>query len=408
MNSFFQALEADLENRCKQGILKGDEKVIEKIVAGCGGYGPRVCIKGHGNTLFLRMNSNSYLGLANHPELLAAAEEAAHAYGVGPGAVRFISGTTRPHIDLEDALGRFHNRPTAMIFNSAYAAVLGALAPLISPETAVISDELNHNSIINALRLAKPAAKKVYSHLDMADLTSKIKECFGKAQRVLVVSDGIFSMRGDHTPLAEISGICRKYAPEFQEGILTIIDDSHGVAVFGKTGRGTEEYCGAQADLLIGTLGKAFGVNGGYLTGEETIIRYLRETAACYIYSNPISPAEAAAAHKSVQIVDSSEGTKRLEKLRSLTKHLEKGLMNLDYQIITSDHPIVPVVTGDTQTNKKLSEFLFSKGILVTPLSYPVVPRGADEIRLQVSAGHEPNDIDILLAAMADFAEKRP
>ncbi len=407
MDNFSHSLEKDLEQRRSQGILKGEEQVIEKIVAGSDGYGPRVLIKGQGSTPFLRMNSNSYLGLSHHPALLKSAEDAAHIFGIGPGAVRFISGTMQPHVDLEDALAQFHYRPAAMIFNSAYAAVLGGLAPLISPETAVISDELNHNSIINALRLAKPVKKLVYNHLDTTDLTVKIKECIGKARRILVVSDGIFSMRGDHAPLDKISTLCQKYSSEFEEGILTVIDDSHGVGVFGESGRGTEEYCKAQADILIGTLGKAFGVNGGYLVADANIITYLRETAACYIYSNPITPAEAAAARKSVQIVDSGEGKERLKKVRFLTKSLEEGLQNLGFQIIASNHPIVPVVTGNTQINKKLSEFLFSKGILVTPLSYPVVPRGADEIRLQVSASHEMKDIDFLLSAMADFMALR-
>lgn len=405
MDALAQALTAELNKRRRQGILKGDERVIEKIIGPQDGYGPRVIITGQGQTPFLRMNSNSYLGLTCHPCLLSAAEQAAGSFGVGPGAVRFISGTTKAHIELEEELAHFHSRPAAMIFNSAYATVLGVLPPLISPETVVISDELNHNSIINALRLSKPAAKKIYSHINMADLESRIKCCRGRASRVLVVSDGIFSMRGDHAPLAEIASLCRKYENEFSEGILTIIDDSHGVGVFGETGRGTEEYTGAKADLLIATLGKAFAVNGGYATGNTTIIKYLRETAACYIYSNPITPAEAAAARKSVQLVDSSEGRERLGKVRALTRHLEQGLMALGYQIISSDHPIVPVVTADTQINRALSEFLFARGILVTPLSYPVVPQGADEIRLQVSASHEGKDLDYLLAAMAEFSK---
>lgn len=363
-------------------------------------------LKDQGQTPFLLFNSNSYLGLHHHPELLAAAEQAATTYGLGPGAVRFISGTCLPHILLEEELARFHGRPAAMVFNSAYAAVLGVLAPLTSSKTMVISDELNHNSIINGLRLAKPASKKIYAHLDMEELEARISESIGQASRVLVISDGIFSMRGDHAPLAEITAICQKYAPEFNEGILTIIDDSHGVGVFGETGRGTEEHTDCKADLLIGTLGKAFGVNGGYVTGNQTIITYLRETAACYIYSNPISPAEAAAAKCSLQFIDSSEGRERLGKLKKRTRHLEQGLIALGYQILLSDHPIVPVLTGDSKINRALSTFLFSKGILVTPLSHPVVPRGADEIRLQVSASHEQKDIDYLLGVMADFPDK--
>ncbi len=404
MATLRQILADELKVRRQQGILKGDERVIEKSIAPQDGHGPRLLIKGQGQTPFLRMNSNSYLGLSHHPALLAAAEQAARNYGVGPGAVRFISGTTKPHIDLEEELARFHSRPAAMIFNSAYATVLGVLAPLISPETVVISDELNHNSIINGLRLAKPTAKKIYGHLNMTELEARLKDSLGQASRVLLVSDGIFSMRGDHAPLAEITELCQRYGSEFSQGILTIIDDSHGVGVFGATGRGCEEFTGARVDLLIGTLGKAFGVNGGYVTGDTTIIRYLRETAACYIYSNPITPAEAAAARTSIQLVDSSEGRRRLEKLRTLTRHLEQGLMDLGYHIIKSDHPIVPVVTADTQTNRALADFLFDRGILVTPLSHPVVPQGADEIRLQVSASHGQKDIDSLLATMAEFA----
>lgn len=404
MHPIIKILAEELDNKQSQGTLKGPENVIRKILPGVDGFGPRVIITGQGELPFLRMNSNSYLGLSQDPTLLAAAEEAAHTFGAGPGAVRFISGTTKPHIELEEELAHFHSRPATMIFNSAYATVLGVLAPLITPETIVISDELNHNSIINGLRLAKPAAKKIYSHLNMSELAAQIKNSQGQARRLLVVSDGIFSMRGDHAPLAEITSMCKKYGDDFAEGILTIIDDSHGAGVFGETGRGTEEYTNAKADLLIGTLGKAFGVNGGYVTGEAAIIRYLRETAACYIYSNPITPAEAAAAKESVCFVDSDEGRERLQKLRDLTRHLEQGLMNLGYTIIKSDHPIVPVVTGDTKNNRALGEFLFHRGILATPLSYPVVPRDADEIRLQVSTDHTRKDLDFLLGALADFA----
>lgn len=406
MKTFLTTLEAELDDRCQRGILKGKERVIEQYIPAQDGFGPRVLIQDQGQTPFLCMNSNSYLGLSHHPDLIRAAEQAAHDYGVGPGGVRFISGTTKLHIELEEELARFHSRPAAMIFNCAYAAVLGVLSSMVSPETVVLSDELNHNSIINGLRLSKPAAKMVYTHLNMTELEALIKMSVGQSSRILVVSDGVFSMRGDHAPLVEITALAQKYDAEFNEGILVIIDDSHGVGVFGETGRGTEEYCGAQVDLLIGTLGKGFGVNGGYVTGDAAMIRYLRETAPCYIYSNPVTPAEAAAAQKSVQLVDSAEGRERLNKLRLLTQFLEHGLMDLGFKIIRSDHPIVPIVTGATQTNRELSEFLLSKSILVTPLSYPVVPLGADEIRLQVSAAHSQKDIDYLLAVMAEFADK--
>jgi glycine C-acetyltransferase len=406
MESLLQIMSADLAQRREQGTLKGEEQVVEAILAGGDGHGPRLLLAGQGQTTFLAMNSNSYLGLARHPALLAAAAQAADRYGVGPGAVRFISGTCRAHLELEEALARFHQRPAAMLFNSAYAAVLGVLAPLISPQTVVISDELNHNSIINGLRLAKPAAKEIYRHLDMEELEARISACRHQARRVLVVSDGVFSMRGDHAPLAHINEICQRHAASFPEGILTIIDDSHGVGAFGATGRGTEEQTGSRADLLIGTLGKAFGVNGGYVTGPPTLLAYLRETAPCYIFSNPISAAEAAAARASLAYVDSSAGGAALHKLASLAGRLRRGLTDLGYRTIQGDHPIVPVITGDTATNRQLAAFLFSRAILATPLSHPVVPRGQDEIRLQVTASHTAGDIDLLLDALAAFCSR--
>lgn len=405
MNTLHQVLSADLEERRRQGVLKGAERVITAILPGKDGFGPRVFLAGQGQTPYLRMNSNSYLGLDQHPAPAKAAEEAVCRYGVGPGAVRFISGTMQPHIDLETELARFHQRPAAMIFSSAYAAVLGVLAPLISADTAVISDELNHNSIINGLRLAKPSVKKIYRHVDMAELETCITECQGRVRRVLIVSDGIFSMRGDYAPLAAITSLGDRYNKDFAEGILTIIDDSHGVGVFGATGRGCEEYCRSRVDLVIGTLGKAFGVNGGYVTGAAELIRYLRESAACYIYSNPITPAEAAAARCSVELVAGPEGAARLDSLRRLTRHLEQGLTELGFQIIAGHHPIVPLITGDSARNRRLADFLFTKNILATPLSFPVVPRGADEIRLQVSAAHAQQDIDFLLGVLQEFAD---
>ncbi len=293
----------------KQGSAKGVELVIREVVRPDGEKGPRYFLEGQGNRAFIRMNSNSYLGLALHPEVIRAEEATARALGTGPGAARFIAGTHTPHVELEHALAAFHGREQGMIFSSAYAAVMGTLVSLIDPTTAVISDELNHNSIINAVRLARPLSKSVYPHLDMAALDHQIAGAASWARKAIVVTDGIFSMRGDHAPLDEIMDIARRHDHNFPENVVVVVDDSHGVGAFGATGRGAEEYTGSPpADILIGTLGKALAVNGGYVVSRSPVIRFLRETSPFYIYSNPITAAEASAALTSLGILDSPEG----------------------------------------------------------------------------------------------------
>ena len=254
----------------EQGMAKGVELVIREVVRPDGEKGPRYFLEGQGNRAFIRMNSNSYLGLALHPEVIRAEEATARALGTGPGAVRFIAGTHTPHVELEHALAAFHGREQGMIFSSAYAAVMGTLVSLIDPTTAVISDELNHNSIINAVRLARPLSKSVYPHLDMAALDHQIAVAAGRARRAIVVTDGIFSMRGDHAPLDEIMDIAGRHDHSFPENVVVVVDDSHGVGAFGATGRGAEEYTESPpADILIGTLGKALAVNGGYVVSRS-------------------------------------------------------------------------------------------------------------------------------------------
>jgi glycine C-acetyltransferase len=216
----------------------------------------------------------------------------------------------------------------------------------------------------------------------------------------------VFS-RGDHAPLDKLVATCQRFEQDFAEGIITIIDNSHGVGAFGKTGRGTEEYTDTRVDLLIATLGKAMGVNGGYVTGSSTIINYLRETAPFYIYSNPITPAEATAAYKSLDILDSPEGCTLLEKVRTLTKQLETGLTDLGLEVIGGEHPIVPLLVRDTEKTVLLVKHLFQNNILATGLKYPVVPRGDEEIRFQVSASHTAKDIDLVLTVLRQFKKNQ-
>ena len=386
-----------------KGTLKGEEKVIAGIKEAKDGFGPRYLLVGQGEKEFLRMNANSYLGLSLNKDVIQAEEETCRRFGAGPGAVRFVSGTFEPHVELEKRLARFHNRESAMVFSSAYSTVMGVLPQFITEETLVVSDELNHNCIINAIRLSKPAKKAIYRHLDMKELERIIKENTGQAKRAVVVTDGIFSMRGDCAPLDKIIEICRKYESGYEEGILTVVDDSHGVGAFGKTGRGVEEYTNTKADILVATLGKALGVNGGYVVSGKAVINYLRETTQFYIYSNPITPSEAAAAHKSLEILDSPEGIKLLERLKKLIANLREGLNQLGYETLPGEHPIVPLMVRDTKKTFQIVKYLFDNGILVTGLNYPVVPKGDEEIRFQVSATHTEKDIDYLIDVLKRF-----
>jgi len=399
-----RVLNAHVAGLEEKGTAKGKEKVVTGVIPPRGERGPRFLLEGEGDREFIRMNSNSYLGMGLRPEIVQAEQEGSEKYGAGPGAVRFISGTYDVHVALERKLAEFHGREEAMIFSSAYATIVGVIAPLVSDQTIVISDELNHNSIINAIRMSRPLDKAVYKHLDMGQLEEQIRAAEGRARRVLVVTDGIFSMRGDHAPLDEIVAMARRHDAAFEEGVIVMVDDSHGVGAFGATGRGTEEYTGSPpVDVLVGTLGKAFGVNGGYVTSSSAVIRYLRETAPMYIYSNPITPGEAVAARAAVELLDSPRGRELLERLRSLTKRFEEGLVRLGFETIPGEHPVTPLVVRDTAKTRELVQHLYRNGVLATGLAYPVVPRGDDEIRFQINADHTEADIDEVLRILSEF-----
>ncbi|TYB31058.1 MAG: aminotransferase class I/II-fold pyridoxal phosphate-dependent enzyme [Candidatus Mcinerneyibacterium aminivorans] len=398
-----KSLTSELKNLKEEGTLKGEEMVIEEIIPAEGKKGPRYKIKNEPDKKFLKLNSNSYLGISMHEDVIEAEEKAAQKYGVGPGAVRFISGTHEPHIDLEKKLADFHRREDAMILSSAYVTSLGVIFPLLTKETIVISDELNHNCIINAVRMSRPADKKIYKHNDMDDLEKKIKNSIGKAKRVMVVTDGIFSMLGENAFLDKVQSICDKYSDEFEEGIFSVVDDSHGVGAFGDTGRGTEEYCNTKVDILIGTLGKAFGVNGGYVVSDKTVTDYLREKAPTYVYSNPITCSEAAAAKKVLEIVDSKEGQKRLSHLKKMTNKFIKGLKNLGFETAKGEHPVVPLITRDTRKTSEITKYLYKNGILATAINYPVVPKGEEEIRFQINGDHTEFDIEYVLDVLKKY-----
>ncbi len=404
LNRLAEALRRQIGEVDARGASKRRESVIVAVDAPSGERGPRYQLEGEDGRSFIRMNSNGYLGMAFRERVATAEERAARAFGTGPQAVRFISGTYAPHVNLERRLAEFHGREAAMIFSSAYATVLGVLPSLITRETAVVSDELNHNCIINAIRLAQPPAKAVYPHLELAELKRQLGEATSSSARVIVVTDGVFSMRGDHAPLREIQELAEAHDARCAEGVVTVMDDSHGVGALGTTGRGTEEVTGGRADILVATLGKALGVNGGYVVGSQTLIDHLRETSPFYIYSNPITPSEAAAAQAALDILDSPEGVALLDHLRAMARRLRDGLAALGLETIAGEHPVVPLLIRDTERTRQLVLHLHSRGILATGLSYPVVPRGQEEIRFQVAADHTAADVDEVLAALAAFA----
>jgi glycine C-acetyltransferase len=394
---------ADLEEK---GTAKGAESVVTKVLPPEGHRGPRFHLEGEGDREFIRMNSNSYLGMSLRPEVIRAEEEATAAYGAGPGAVRFISGTYDAHVELERALASFHGRDESMIFSSAYATIMGTISPLVTAETVVISDELNHNCIINAVRLSRPQEKVVYPHLDMGSLEGSLERFEGAAKRALIITDGIFSMRGDHAPMDEIVALAEKHDEAYPENVVVVMDDSHGVGAFGETGRGTEEYTEAPpVDVLVATLGKALGVNGGYVASNSDLIRFLRESAPFYIYSNPITPGEAKAALAALRLLDSARGRDLLVHLRTLTKRFEEGLDRLGMETIPGEHPVVPLMVRDTSKTRALVDHLYQNGVLATGLAYPVVPRGDEEIRFQINADHTSSDVDKALEVLGRFRE---
>lgn len=404
---FYSILDSEVSRIDSAGTSKRGERIIEGFTS------PTVAnIKGKEVAIF---NSNDYLGLRHNSEVKKAEQVASEKYGAGPGAVRFISGSMQIHRDLEKAVAKFHKRDDAMIFSSAFAANLAVLFCLISGQSKdskvmsdvlVVSDALNHRSIIDGIRLANlpKEQRMVFEHTNMESLENVLKLAKGKFSRVLVVTDGVFSMLGEYQKLDEMRKIIDKYDGEYPQGILLVMDDCHGVASCGKTGRGVEELKSAKADVLVGTFGKGFGSDGGYVVANQHVIDYLRESSATYIYSNSISPGTAGAALRAVQIVDSSEGTKLLQNSQKNTSYFKKLMKKAGFVFAAdSTHPIQPVLIGDPVKTRSLVDLLFSKDILVTNISYPVVAKGRDEIRVQICAAHTKGEIDYLVKSMREY-----
>jgi len=386
----------------REGRAKAPERIISGYVPGSGARGPRYTLEGRDGA-FLRMNANSYLSLSHHPRILHAADEAARVFGAGPGAVRFIDGTSVLHIALEERIAGFTGRPAAKAFNSAYTTVLGTAIALSGPDTYWLGDALNHNCIIRAMRIANvPGDRRaIFAHNDPGDLARKLEAVPGGIGRVVVIFDGIFSMRGDAAPVREMLLVTSAHESRFRDGVITMMDDSHGIGAYGATGRGTEEHAGARVDVLIGTFGKAFGVNGGFVASSPALVEAVRQKADTYIYTNPLGAADCAAAIEAVGIADGPEGRDRLANLDARTRQFRSGLAAAGLESIPGPHPVVPLLVRDTDRVRAMVQSLFERRILAVGLTFPVVPKGDETIRFQINAAHTEGDIDEVLQALA-------
>jgi len=344
----------------------------------------------------LNFCANNYLGLANHPALIKAAHAALDRWGYGLASVRFICGTQAIHRELEIRLSAFLNTEDTILYSSCFDANGGAFETLLTAEDAVISDELNHASIIDGIRLCK-AQRFRYKNCNLSDLETQLKAAEAAHARFkLVVTDGVFSMDGFIAPLREICDLADRY------GALVMVDDSHAVGFMGKTGRGTAEYCGVEGriDLISGTLGKALGgASGGYLSGNKKIIALLRQRSRPYLFSNSLAPAIVAGSLAALDLISTS--TTLRDQLEENTRYFRAGLTAAGLTLKPGSHPIVPVMLGDAALSQKFAARMLEKGVYVVGFFYPVVPQGGARIRTQVSAGHSRTDLDFAINAFA-------
>jgi glycine C-acetyltransferase len=349
----------------------------------------------------LNLCSNNYLGLANDPRLKKAAKDAIDRYGVGAGAVRTIAGTMDLHEEFEERIAKFKGCSSAILFQSGFNANLGSISALADEGDTIISEELNHASLIDGCRLSR-AKRYVYKHLDAASLEITVKEALKeKPRRVLIVTDGVFSMDGDIAHMDEIGEIADRY------GCIVYVDDAHGEGVLGDHGRGIVNHFKVhdKVDVEMGTLSKAFGVMGGYVAGDESLAQYLKQKARPFLFSSALNPADVAAALESVKILEQSD--ELVKKLWSNTKYLKERLNAIGFDTGNSKTPITPVMVGEEKRATELSRILFDEeGVFAQAIVYPTVQKGKARIRLQPSAIHSVNDLDFAVNALERCGKK--
>lgn len=386
---------AAFESRGRE-LLSGlaDSRQLKQFLYLTGSLGPTANLEGHGEVIVLC--SNNYLGLANHPEVIEAGHAGLNQYGAGTASVRFICGTLVCHRELEQTIARFVGTQAALSYVACWNANAAVFPTLAGPDDAIISDELNHASIIDSIRLVNKATERaVYKHNDLADLEQKLQATRHKAVR-WVVTDGVFSMEGDLCPLPEIVALCKKYEA------LLVVDDSHGIGAIGQTGRGTPEHFGCleQIDLLTGTLGKALGgAAGGYVAASQLVIDLLLQRSRPSLFSNAVPATVACSAGKAIEIIEREP--QRLEKLRKNIQQIRSGFAKLGFDCHDSPTAIVPIMIGDEAEAIAKSKRLLELGVMVIGFGFPVVPKGQARLRVQVSAALESHHIEQALAAFA-------
>ena len=344
----------------------------------------------------LNLCANNYLGLAQHPDVRAAAHAALDAWGYGLASVRFICGTQGVHKQLENALSKFLGTEDTILYGSCFDANGGLFETLLGAEDAIISDELNHASIIDGIRLCK-AQRFRYRNNDMADLEAKLREAAEKnARHKMIATDGIFSMDGFIAKLGEICDLAEKY------NALVMVDDSHAVGFMGATGRGTHEHCGvmSRVDILTGTLGKALGgASGGYTSGRREVVELLRQRSRPYLFSNTLCPSIAGASLKVLDMLGASTALR--DRLAENTRFFREAMTREGFDLLPGEHPIVPVMLGDAALATRFADAMLAQGVYVVGFSFPVVPQGRARIRTQISAAHSREDLEFAVAAFA-------
>ena len=380
-----QEIRAELDRISADGLFKAERVIVSP---------QRASIRVQDGAEVLNLCANNYLGLADDPRIIAAAKEALDRWGYGLASVRFICGTQDVHKQLEHRISEFLGTEDTILYSSCFDANGGLFETILGEQDAVISDELNHASIIDGIRLCR-ARRLRYHNRDMADLEEQLRAAEG-ARRRLIATDGVFSMDGYVAPLGEICALAERYQA------MVMVDDSHAVGFVGARGRGTPELHGVMdgVDVITGTLGKALGgASGGYTSGRKEIIDLLRQRSRPYLFSNSVAPAVVGASLKVLDLLESSDDLRA--RLRENTRWFRQRMTDLGFDILPGDHPIVPVMIGDAARASRMADLLLQRGVYVIGFSYPVVPVGKARIRAQVSAAHERTDLESAAAAFA-------
>lgn len=390
MGTFTEQLQQTLQQIREAGTYKS-ERVIDT---------PQDAhIRVTGGREVLNMCANNYLGLAEHPEIIKAAHEALDRWGYGMASVRFICGTQGIHKQLENAISKFLGTEDTILYSSCFDANGGLFETLLGPEDAIISDELNHASIIDGIRLCK-AQRHRYRNNDMQDLEEKLKEASGARHR-MIATDGVFSMDGYIANLPAVCELADKY------NALVMVDDSHAVGFTGKTGRGTHELHGVmdRIDVITGTLGKALGgASGGYTSGRKEIIDLLRQRSRPYLFSNTLAPSIAGASLRALELLSAS--TELRDKLENNTRYFREQMTARGFNILPGVHPIAPIMLGDAKLAGQVAEAMLARGVYVIGFSYPVVPQGKARIRTQISAAHSIDDLKFAIDAFTEVKKE--